>query len=697
MPPLRALATRRLLWALVYGALAAGSAYAVWRIPVGVLPTFDYPLVEVVVHDPGAAPEEVETGVARPLEGRLLGLPDVASVRSASSQGTVQVAVRFREGTAAQADLQAVEGALDRARPDLPPGVDPYAEVMGNADNEVADYALVLPAEPAAAEVQRDVRVRVVPALRALPGVQRVSLFGAGAEALWVAPKAAALQRTGASLDDLAHALRQAVVLGPAGYQRLGHQDVFASVRALPATPEALRRLPVTAGDHTVPLSALAQVTRRATPIHHAVLLDGRQALGLVVFKQPGASTLPVTRAVAQTLARLKGQLPAGAQWVRVYSQGHVVHLIGADLGRNLLVGGALAIGVLLWILGLRRGVWLLAASIPLSIGLAVAGLLATGHSLNLLTLGALTVAVGLVADDSIIVLESIEHRFEGGETGPSAVWHGLRDIAAPDVTGTLTVVAVYLPLMLVGGLAGLFLRPFAWALGLALLASLVVSLTLIPVALAGRRSPGTARTGSGQAFLAWLGRVNARVLAVTLAHPWWSLGASLVVLLASAGVMLGVPVDFLPLPNEGVLLESFTLPPGTSLIDTRQVVRRLTGRLQAESGGGPRLRPHRLAHRDRLHRAQRRRRDPGRPAPRGVGGAPRRGGPPPPGGRADGRRRGEHRHPDPGAGRREPLGAPPALRHPGGGQRRGDPPRPRRGGDPAPAHGEDAHRGLRQ
>jgi cobalt-zinc-cadmium resistance protein CzcA len=339
----------------------------------------------------------------------------------------------------------------------------------------------------------------------------------------------------------------------------------------------------VPAADGPVPLRALARVIRGAEPIHYALDLDGAPSIALIVFKQPDASTVPVTHAVAETLKALQGELPAGVRWQRVYDQGYLVSLLRSDLGRNLLVGGALAVAVLFWILGARRGVWVLALSIPLALLFAVAGLYTLGHTLNLLTLGALTVAVGLLADDAIIVLEAIFHRWESGYPGIGGVWQGLRDIAAPDITGTLTTVATYLPLVAVTGLAGLFFAPFALAMSLGLLGSLAISLTLIPL-LAGRLSP-PARPGfaSGAKTVELLARANGRVLDWTIQHPNLALLGAGALLVAAVGALLLTPTHFLPLPNEGVLLDSFTLPPGTSLAQTRATVSEIARRLRRD------------------------------------------------------------------------------------------------------------------
>jgi cobalt-zinc-cadmium resistance protein CzcA len=167
---------RPILWILLYSGLLVYGTYALLHIPVEVLPRFNYPQISIIAHFPGGTPEEMETLITRPLEGQLLGIPNMDSLRSVMGQGTAQLNVRFREGSNAQLDIQSVYGAIDRARSSLPPGVQPYAEIMGNAVNEVADYTLQIPSNVEPMLAQRAVETRILPALRALPGVQRVSV-----------------------------------------------------------------------------------------------------------------------------------------------------------------------------------------------------------------------------------------------------------------------------------------------------------------------------------------------------------------------------------------------------------------------------------------------------------------------------------------------------------------------------------------
>ncbi len=573
-----------LLWTLIYGSLVLYGLYAFWKIPVEVLPRFNFPEISVITHEPGATAAELESQIAWPVEGEIMALPNLVDVRSSMGNGLVETDIRFREGTAAEQDLMAVNGAIDRVRAQMPASVQPFTGIMGTGINEVADYSLAIPARDSPAEVERAVMAGVVPALRALPGVYRVEVYGAGQEALWVQPDLEAMYRYGVPISSLLDALQQQVVLDRGGYVRQGHQDLFIELRSLPTKIRALEDVPVSGGKGPIPLRQLARIVRAPVPTLNAALLDGQPSVAMVVFKQPGASTIPVNESVRRTLAQTARQLPSGVKWVSIYDQGHLVHMVGADLSRNLVIGGVLAIAVLLWVLGAGRGIWILALSIPLSLLLGIACLYAAGQSLNLMTLGALTIAVGLLSDDGIIVLESIYRRWEQGDEHWQGVTQGLRDIVGPDVTGTLTTVSVFIPLLFVGGLAGLFFIPFAQAMAFSLLASLLISISFIPLSLGFLSAKArTTPTIAGRA-LDWLRVRNTRLFDLVARYPKLSAAICVLLLAGSLAGLALVPVNFLPLPNEGVLLESFTLPPGSSLLDTERVVLSMTRRLEADS-----------------------------------------------------------------------------------------------------------------
>ncbi len=580
--PLAAAIKKPVATVLVYGVLLVLGLYALVRIPVEVLPRFDYPEIAIIVHYPGATTEDLENQVCRPLEGSLLVLPALSSLRSVMGQNTLEIDARFRGGSSAQMDLQATYSAIDRSRALLPPSVHPRAEIMGAAIDEVADYALEIPAGVRPMVAQRAVLTRVALAVRAVSGIRRVEVFGSGTESLWIQPNPMALRHYGVSWPDSRRPFGNRFCSGRRATSGSGTRTSSSRPAIClrgstnsPRSPSPLPRVPF----HCTPWR------RYPSPPGPSVTGgSGRQADHRHARVQARQRVHPACQAaVARTVRSLAGELPAGTHWIRIYSQGHLVRLIGHDLGRNLVMGGILAILVLFWLLGMHRGVWILARASPCPSCRESRGSYFTGQSLNLLTLGALSVAVGLLADDGIIVLESIYHRWELGFEGREGIRRGLLDIASPDVTGTMTTVSVFLPFLFVGGLAALFLVPFALAMGLSLLASLVISLTLIPLLLALAGPPRRGSRAAGAGVVGWLERRNERLLGLTLSHPRWSLATAVVLLFVSAGVLVFVPFDFLPLPNEGVLLDSFTLPPGTALKETRGAVSRLTAKLRAD------------------------------------------------------------------------------------------------------------------
>ncbi|MDE1905262.1 MAG: efflux RND transporter permease subunit [Rhodospirillales bacterium] len=574
---LHRLAARPALWLMIYAALLGYGLFALFNIPEEVLPAFNYPEVSVTVHLPGTTATDMEAMVATPLEGVLLGLPGVSNVRSSISDGLVETDLRFAATTNAQADLQAVNGAIERAQTSLPPGAQPFTEIMGNAINEVANYAVRFTPGTSQADVARAVAMQLVPALRAVPGVQLVTSAGLGDETLWVQPNLPAMEQAGVSIQALQQALAGQAMLMPGGSLSLGHTDSLITFGNAPSAV-ALAQVPVMGPQGPIPLGALARIVHGTEPVHQRELLDGEPAIALVVFKQQGASTLPVTQALEAAIKSVA--LPQGVSVVRIYDQGHLVGATSDDLRRNLLIGGVLAIAGLLAVLGLGSGAWLLALSLPTSLLLGIAGLYATGQSLNLLTFGAIIVALGLVADDSIIVLESIFHRWEAGDDTWPGIWRGLAEIMAPDIIGTLTTVLVFVPLLFTGGLAGLFCVPFALGMIFALSASLLVSLTLIPLGLGLLPRHAVRPPRAANALLTRLMGWNRRLFRLALAYPKRAVLACVALLLVSLGAMSLISVNVLPLPNEGVVLESFTLAPGTSLADTDAVMRRLSAQL---------------------------------------------------------------------------------------------------------------------
>src|SRR3954449_329020 len=324
----------------------------------------------------------------------------------------------------------------------------------------------------------------------------------------------------------------------------------------------------------------VASVHPGAVPERYAATSGRKPAVAFTVQKQPQASTLAVSRAVDDTLAT--APLPRDAKLAKFYDQAEIIGLAYRNMRNELLAGALFAALALVAVLGLHRVTLIVAVTIPLAmLGVFIAmGIL--GFGVNLMTLGAMTVATGLLVDDAIIVRENVVRHRQRGLPPRAAALAGTREILGPDVAGSLTVLAAFLPLTLVSGLAGRLFQPFGLTFSLLIALSLLFSLTVIPVA-AARWLPRTLppvderhRPTDHPRWLAWLAPGNRRALDWLLGHRRTAILGALALCAGSVALLALNPVRFLPLLDEDSLLLSYQLAPGTSLDESDRVGDRL-------------------------------------------------------------------------------------------------------------------------
>ncbi|HDZ68834.1 MAG TPA: efflux RND transporter permease subunit, partial [Phycisphaerales bacterium] len=338
-------------------------------------------------------------------------------------------------------------------------------------------------------------------------------------------------------------------------------------------TLDDIRSLPVIAdGEKSVLLGSIAEVSEGRAPKHYVVLGDGISAVAFVVRKQPGASTIGVVRDVEAKMADLRNLFPQGTELKKYYDQSEIIAEARNAIFHNMLAGAFLAILVLYFFLGSLRPTLIVAVTIPISIlaALAIMGLF--GLSLNIITMTALTLAVGMIVDDAIVVAENIYRNRLRGINEIEASIQGTTEIAAPDASGTFTTVAAFVPLILVTGLAALFLKPFGVTISAALLVSLVLSLTLVPVLLSRTVSVMPRTDFAGARLLGLLNRLTQAALKFSFKHKRRILFLALLFLcIAGLAAFLG-KVNLLPPIDEGAILIEYVMPPGTALSESNRI-----------------------------------------------------------------------------------------------------------------------------
>ncbi len=563
--------------------MGTGGVGVLRGLPVDLFPRLDYPLINVVSHYPAGTAEDMEQLVTRPIENAMLGLTHLRRVRSTSAPGFSQVTVEFTWGMDVVQARQLVSSRL--AGLELPPGTRPELENIGTSLAMLSTYTLS-GGDPVA--LRSWVQYHLAPRLAALPGVARVQVMGGGEAAWRIDLDPLALERHHLSAHHIAEVVRAANVLATGGYLARYGRDLLIRTDGRLRNPEELKRITVAHGPNGQPvrLGDVARVYAGIRPQRYVITSNRLPAVAFTIQKQPGASTLAVSRAVDATLARLP--LPPGARLVKFYDQAEIIGLAYRNMRNNLLMGALLAILAVVWVLGRNRASLVIAAGFPLVVlGTFVAmGMFDLG--LNLMTLGALTVAIGLIDDDAIVVLENIDRHRRLGKSARQAALDGLREVLAPDVAGTLTVLAAFVPLVLVTGLAGRLFQPFGLTFGCMLLLSLLLSLILIPLAAMYWTShtalPARADTLGARAIHR-LGEWNLRLLDPLLRHRGRTIGITVLIFIGSLALLAFNPTRLLPLLDEDSLLLSYGLAPGTSLGESNRVGDELERRLLAMPG----------------------------------------------------------------------------------------------------------------
>jgi HAE1 family hydrophobic/amphiphilic exporter-1 len=536
------------------------------RVNQELIPDIDFPLITLVAQAPGSQPEDVVRTVTAPLEAATARIPGLKSTESTSVAGLSVVVLNFAYGTNLEEAEARIKEQIGGAR--LPPTVTTSTLKFDVTSIPVVTFALQGDLSPA--ELARIAQTQIVPAISRLDGVASVDVSGGSLTEVVVALDRQRLLDLDLSYDAVAAALRANNVILPSGQIESGGTTVPVQTVAVYRSLDSIRQIGIPVVDFTAPggrgfvwLGDIATVTEAPAASTGVNRTDGRPSVGVNVIKTQDANTVSVAHAVTDELQAIAPALPAGVQTIVAFDQSEfITHSIEGVVTEGL-IGGVLAIIVVFLFLRNWRSTLITAISIPLSIIAAVVLLDRMGYSLNIMTLGGLTIAIGRVIDDSIVVLENIYRHMAQGEEPFAAVVNGSREVTIAIVGATATTCAVFLPLGLVGGLIGQLFLSFSLAVVFALLASLAVAITVIPAlarfTLAGRvRVQGRRRVADS-----WIARLYQPALRWALGHRWLTLGIAGVLFLGSLALLPLLPVAFLPDSGQKTITITVNARPG--------------------------------------------------------------------------------------------------------------------------------------
>ncbi|MGW6543871.1 efflux RND transporter permease subunit [Streptomyces massasporeus] len=559
--------------ALVFGAIA------IPQLKQQLLPTIELPMVSVLAPYQGASPDVVEKQVVEPIEDTLEAVDGISGVTSTAGEGNAVIMASFDYGNDTKQLVADVQQAVNRARAQLPDGVDP--QVVAGSTDDIPTVVLAVTSGRDQQALADQLDTTVVPALKSIDGVGQVTVDGVRDLQVTVTPDDAKLAKAGLTPLSLSEALRAGGATVPAGsfdegganrtVQVGGGLRSLKQIQDLMVTGEPGKGKPVRLGD-------VATVKQQEAPADSITRTDGKPSLAVTVTMDRDGSAVAISDAVQDKLPDLRDDLGSGAALTVVSDQGPAVSKSIKGLTTEGALGLLFAVLVILVFLASIRSTLVTAVSIPLSVVLALIVLWTRDLSLNVLTLGALTIAIGRVVDDSIVVLENIKRHLGYGEERHSAILQAVREVAGAVTSSTLTTVAVFLPIGLVGGMVGELFGSFSLTVTAALLASLLVSLTVVPVLSYWFLRPpkGTPQDAAEARRIAEekeaksrLQRLYVPVLRFATRRRLTSVALAVVVLVGTFGMAPLLKTNFFDQGDVEVLTVKQELKPGTSLAAT--------------------------------------------------------------------------------------------------------------------------------
>ena len=554
------------------------------KIPVDLLPEITFPRVTVSTNYPNVGPLEMETLVTVPVEKAVSSVEGVEDITSTSVEGRSQVRVSFGWNKNLEVAVSDIRARIDRIRDDLPPGAE--APVVSKYDVNASPIMFIGVSgqmDPVALRtfVEEEIRYR----LERVAGVAAADIRGGLEREIHVQLSRDRLKAFNLSADQVIRALRASNVNLPAG--SLGRAHLEVSVRTLGefTNLDQLRNTVVATRDGTpIYVKDLGQVEDSFKDLNHEVRIHGSHAVVISLLRQPSANTIAVVDRVKQAIESINRELPAVKVTV-LRENAHYIRNAVDNVTLAAVWGGMLALCVLLFFLRSLRSTVVIATAIPISIVATFALMYFQGFSINIISFGGLALGIGLLLDNSVVVLENIYRHHEAGTERREAVLRGTREVAGAITASTLTTVVVFLPLIFVPGSAGILFKQLAWVVFFSLAASLMVALTVVPVLahhLLGR--PGQARTGrflsrlsrAGTSSQTGLDNVYQGLLRWCLRHRFTVVAAAALLLSSSLFLYQGIGSEFMPRADEGNVLILAETEAGSKIEETDRAFRQL-------------------------------------------------------------------------------------------------------------------------
>lgn len=560
---------QRLLVLLVSLAVVAAGVFSFKELPIDAFPDVTNVQVQILTEADGLAPAEVERLVTYPIEVEMNGLPKVEQVRSASKFGLSVITVVFRDGVDIYFARQLIAERLANVQSEMPQGVRPAMGPIATGMGEVFQYSVEGPLSLAERRSLQDWVVR--PFLRAVPGVTEVNSLGGQLKQYQVEVRPDRLAAYGLTIHDVVTAVSRNNANAAGNYLEHGDEQYLIRGLGLVQRADELNGTVLANRDgRPIYLRDVASVVEGAAPRQGAATRNGEETVVGIVMKLKGENSREVIARVKERLAAAGAAMPAGVKLVPFYDQLELIEQAVHTVEKSLLEGGVLVVGVLLFFLWNLRSSLIVALTIPLAMLFAFGMMKLFNLPGNLMSLGGLAIGLGMMVDASIVMVENIfrhlseDHREDGAEGTVEAIRRSAIEVGRPVVFAIAIIIVVFLPLFTLQGMEGKMFSPMAFTISFALLGSLVLALTLVPV-LASFWLKGPLSEKENP-LLVRVRRGYARALDWSLSHGAWLLSGSVAALVGALALVPALGSEFLPKMDEGSIVITGTRLPSISL-----------------------------------------------------------------------------------------------------------------------------------
>ena len=580
------LSVKRPILAIVCSALLiAFGLLSFDRLPLREYPDIDPPVLNVITTYPGASAAVVENKITEQIEDRLAGLEGIKTMTSQSQDGRSSIVLEFELDRDIDNAANDVRDRVARVLNQLPDEADPPEVRKSESDEQVIYWVHLAAQGMDALELTDYVRRYLEDRFSVLSGVARIRITGSQVYAMRIWLDRNALVARQLTVADVEAVIRAQNIELPAGTLKSLERDFIVRIERSYVSPDDFRNMVIKRGDdgYLIRLGDVARVELASAEHRSLFRGNGESMVGIGIVKQSTANALAVSRLVRQEIDRSNRQLPDGMQLIASFDNSQFVEEAIDEVYRTLLIAAVLVVLVMFLFLGDPRSLLVPALTVPISLISAFTGLMVMGYSINLLTLLALVLAIGLVVDDSIVVLENIHRRLLTGETPLVAAYLGARQVGFAVIATTLVLVAVFVPITFLEGNIGRLFSEFAVSMAIAVVFSSFVALSLAPVLCSKMLSAervSNRLSGRVEGFTGKLENGYRKLLERLIPRPWLTVMVLLTSLAASALLFLEVPREYAPQEDRGLLFMRITTPEGSSFEYTVKQVEEVERRL---------------------------------------------------------------------------------------------------------------------